>query len=352
MKMTLKELAGRIGADLLGDGAVEVEACTGLDDAGPHDLSFVANRKYISKLQSTRAAAVVVGPDDVPAAGKRQVLVADDPYFAFRQAVVELHGFRPQPAVGVSEQAIVDPSAEVAPDCCVQATAFIAAGAKIGERTVIYPHCYIGENVVIGSDCIVYPNVTIYDGCKLGDRVTLHAGTVVGQDGFGYATHDGEHHKIPQIGHVVIEDDVELGANCAVDRATVGATRIGRGTKMSNQVTIGHGSQIGKHNIVVALVGVAGSVTTGEYVVMGGQVGIAPHLQIGDRVQMAAKTGVMADIPAGKQVGGVPAVGLNTAKRLHLGQVRLPKLIQQVKALQKQVAKLEQQLNGPSGRDA
>ena len=344
MGMTLEKLAAHIGAQLLGDGAAEVTGCTGLDEAGPHDVSFVANPKYLGKLADTKAGAVVLSPQDAQAAKRRPLLVADDPYFAFRQAMVALHGFRRHPQPGVSDQAVIDPTATLGRDCCIQPMVFIAAGVRIADRCVVYPHVHIGTNVTIGDDCVIYPNVTIYDGCVLGSRVTLHAGAVVGQDGLGYATHGGVHHKIPQAGNVVIEDDVEIGANCAIDRATVGSTRIGKGTKFSDLIAIGHGTRIGPHNMLVAQVGIAGSVQTGSYVSMAGQVGVAGHLKIGDQAQIAAKAGVMSDVPEKTQVGGQPAVPLSQAKRNYLAQTKVPRLIQQLKQLQKRVAELEAQI--------
>ena len=341
MGMKLQELCTHIGAVLRGDGDFEVSRCAGLDTAGSSDISFVSNRKYVKWLPRTRAGAVVISPEDAERGGKINLLIADDPYFAFRQAVVTLHGFRRQPEPGLSELASIDPSAVIGEGSSIQPFVYIAEQARIGQRCVIYPHCYIGPETVVGDDCILYPGVTIYDRCVLSDRVTLHSGCVIGQDGFGYATHDGNHHKIPQVGNVVIESDVEMGANCAIDRATVGSTRIGKGTKLSDLVAIGHGAEVGPQNLLVAQVGLAGSTRTGPYVSMGGQVGVAGHLTIGRGAQVAAKSGVMNDVPPHVQVGGQPAQPLIQAKRSVLALSRLPNLIQQVRELQKKVRTLE-----------
>ena len=341
MSMTLAALADCLGAELRGEGGYEVEACAGLEEATPRDVSFVANRKYARFMESTRAGAVIVGKDSAPTNRQQNLLVAGDPYFAFREAVVALHGFRRHPKPGISPQAIIHPSARLGKDCCVHPFVYIAENARLGDRCVIYPHGYIGEGAVLGDDCLLYPSVTIYHDCVLGHRVTLHAGCVIGQDGFGYALHDGAHQKIPQVGNVVIEDDVEMGANCAIDRATVGSTRIGKGTKFSDLVAIGHGAHVGEHNLLVAQVGLAGSAETGAYVAMGGQVGVAGHLKIGAMAQLAAKSGVMTDIPDGAQYGGSPAMPLSQAKRQVLALTRLPDLFQQFKQLQKKVASLE-----------
>ncbi len=349
MNMTVTELAGAIGAVCQGDGEMVVESCAGLDDAGPTQVSFVANRRYVSKIAESRAGVIVVSASDAESLSGRTLLIADDPYFAFRQAMVTLHGFRQHPQAGVSAQAAVDASAVIGQGTCVQAFVTIEPGAKIGKGCVIYSHCYIGRDAVIGDDCQLYPNVTIYDQCVLGDRVTLHAGCVIGQDGFGYATHalPGEpprHHKIPQVGNVVIEDDVEMGANCAIDRATIGSTRIGRGTKFSDMVTIGHGTTVGQHNLYVAQVGVAGSTTIGNYVVMGGQAGVAGHLKIADQVQLAGQTGVTGDLNKPGQYGSLPAIEMKRARRSWLAIPRLPEMIGELRTLRKRIGRLEKQI--------
>lgn len=344
MGMTVAQLAERTGATPAGRDAADavVDHCASLDEAGPGAVTFLVNRKYADRLKTTRATAVIVGKG--VEAPEQTLLVADDPYFAFRNAVVALHGFREHPRFDespISPQAVVHPSARLGEGCVVHPFAVIGPGARLGRNCVVYPHCFIGTDATLGDDCVLHPSVTVYDRCVIGDRVTLHAGCVIGQDGFGYATHAGEHHKIPQVGHVVIEDDVEMGANCSIDRATVGATVIGRGTKFSDCVTIGHGCHVGTHNLYVAMVGLAGSVTTGDYVAMGGQVGVAGHLRIGSHVQIAATSGIMDDIPDNTQVGGTPALPLIQAKRIHLSTLRLPELINRLKHLERQVEKLQ-----------
>lgn len=343
--MTIDELAKRIGAEVRGDGSAVIQRCAGLEEAGEGDVSFLANRRYIKLLPKSKAQVIIVSPTEVKLADGQTLLVAEDPYFAFREAMVTLHGFRQHPdPIDSGTQALVDPSAKVGKRCTLFPNSYVAAGATIGDRSVIYPGCFIGPDAVIGQDCVLYPNVTIYDGCQLCDRVVLHAGCVIGQDGFGYSTHDGEHYKIPQIGNVVIEDDVEMGACCVVDRATVGATRIGKGSKFSDLVAIGHGTTVGRHNLLVAQVGIAGSAQTGDYVVMGGQVGVAGHLKIGDMARIAAKAGVKDDLAAGGQYGGQPAQPFGQTKRSLVALSRLPELAQDFRKLQKRVCDLESQL--------
>ena len=206
---------------------------------------------------------------------------------------------------------------------------------------MLYPGAYVGPDARIGDDCVLYPNAVVYDRCTLGDRVLLHANTVVGQDGFGYATHEGAHHKIPQAGNVVIEDDVELGAGCAIERATIGETRIGQGTKFADLVAIGHGAKIGRHCLFVSLVGVSGSVDVGNYVVLGGQVGVVGHLKIGDGALVAAQSGVAGDVAPGSKVGGSPAVQLDMWKRNSVVGRDLHGLLQRIKQLEKELEKLK-----------
>jgi UDP-3-O-[3-hydroxymyristoyl] glucosamine N-acyltransferase len=349
--MTVEELAQSIGATLrLGTAfaspaAQTLTACATLDEASEHDVSFLSNPRYAPALTTTKAGAVVVSKQDEPnLPPEKTALIADDPYFVFRQAVVALHGFRKHGEPGVSSQAMVDPSAKIGEGVMIMPFACVAADAVVGARTVLYPHTFVGPRAKIGADCILFPSVTVYNDCVLGDRVTLHASCVIGQDGFGYATHQGRHQKIPQIGNAVIEDDVELGAGCTIDRATLGSTRIGKGTKFSDLVAIGHGAQIGKHNLFVAQVGIAGSTKTGDYVVMGGQVGVAGHLKIGSMVKIAAKAGVMTDLEGNDDYGGTPTVPLSEAKRQVLAGMKLPEMMKEFRDLKKKVAELEAKL--------
>lgn len=343
---TASQLAEEIGASLRGDGSVTLTGCAQINLAGPSDLTFLANPRYQDQLRRTDAGAVIISPDDLSAAGDRTVLIVEDPYFAFREAMVHLNGLPPRPQPGISPHAVIDPSAKIGSDCHIAPFVVIDADAEIGDRCVVMPHCWIGRGATIGRDCELYAGVSVYENCVLGDRVRLHAGCSIGQHGFGYASKalpekPVEHHKIPPAGNAVIEDDVEMGAQCSIDRATLGSTVIGCGTKFSNSVTIGHGCTIGRYNLFVAQVGLAGSVKTGDYVSIGGQVGIAPHLTIGDNVQIAAKAGVMTDLPSNKQYGGQPARELSEAKRQFLSVARIPDLTAQVRRLRRRVEKMD-----------
>jgi UDP-3-O-[3-hydroxymyristoyl] glucosamine N-acyltransferase len=348
MPMRLDELAKKIGATLRGDGAVQVHSCAPIDRAQVGQVSFLANRKYAGHLATTNASAViVVSGEKTPT--KVATLEAVDPYFAFREAMVALHGFRKHPAPilaavknnSISERAVIHANAKLDHGCVVHAGAVIEDGATLGARCVMYPNAYVGAGVKIGDDCILYPGVCVYDGCVIGNRVTLHANTVIGSDGFGYATHQGRHEKIPQSGIVVIEDDVEIGSCCVIERAAMEETRIGAGTKFADLISIGHGTRIGKHCLLVSLVGISGSVDMGNYVVLGGQVGITGHLSIGDGVQVAGKSAVVGDIAAGMRVAGVPAIESDKALRNHLVFRDLFDMSRKVKSLEREVAKLQ-----------
>lgn len=343
---TVAQLAQHVGGTVVGDGAHVVSACHGLEDADAMHVSFVANAKYGKHLDTTRAGVVLVAPDthktvhraaDLPPLALIEV---KDPYYAFQQAVVLLHGFRQQPAAGISPLAVVDPSAVIGADVYVGAYAVVASGVTIGAGSVIYPHVAIMEQARIGANCILYPHVTVYDACVLGDRVILHSGCVIGSDGYGFATHAGAHHKIPQVGNVILEDDVELGGNTVIQRAVTESTIIGKGSKLGDCVVIGHNTHVGPHNLFVSQVGLAGSATTGKYVVIGGQSGIGGHMMLGDGVQVAARSGVLGDVPAGMQVAGTPAVELKLARRVAMQQLTLPDLVKRIRELEDKVEKL------------
>ncbi len=356
MSITLQELAQRINAKVVGDGSALVNGCATIEQATASEITFLANAKYAQFLETTNAKAVVIDAK-TSAPPHLTRLIAEDPYFAFRNAVIELHGFRTHPHVMCSDSksqskenitkqisalAVIHPTATVGEGTMIHPHVVIEAGAKVGARCVVYPGVYIGENAVIGDESLLYPNVTIYDRCVVGNRVTLHSSTVIGHDGFGYATHKGAHHKIPQMGIAVVEDDVEMGAGCAIERAAMGETRIGKGTKFADLISIGHGAAIGHHCLFVSLVGVSGSVEVGNYVVLGGQVGVAGHLKIGNFVQAAARTAIAQDVPDNMKVGGAPAIEFDKAKRNALAALELYELMKRVRVVERELEKLKQ----------
>jgi UDP-3-O-[3-hydroxymyristoyl] glucosamine N-acyltransferase len=335
---TLGELAEYIGGRVCGDPKIVIRSAATLGRAGEGDISFLANSKYEKQLRTTKASAVIVGKET--ANTSVPLLVAEDPYYAFMQIMVLLHGHRQHKKVGISPRASISDSAKVGADCHIHDFVTIADDAKVGDGCIVYPCVHISQGVQIGNDCIIYPNVSIYDSVQIGNRVIINANSAIGEDGFGYASHKGVHHKIPQTGTVVIEDDVEVGTCCAIERGTLGDTVIGQGTKLGDLVTIGHGTKIGPHCLLVAQVGVAGSTTLGRHCVVGGQVGIVGHINIGNNVTVAAQAGVINNISDGKVVLGAPAIEATLGKRAYSMIQYLPAMRESIRNLQAQVEEI------------
>jgi UDP-3-O-[3-hydroxymyristoyl] glucosamine N-acyltransferase len=338
--VTLADLARHLGCRLEGDGDLEVTRVAGLEDAGPGDVTFLSNPKYASKLSATRATAVIV--DDKVAGAPCAMLRTAQVYLAFAEAVSLLTPAS-RPAPGISSLASIDPTATLGPDVHVGPFAAIGPRAKIGARTAIYPHVTIGADASIGADCDVHARVSIREDVSIGDRVVLQDGVVIGGDGFGFARRpDGSHQKIPQVGRVVIEDDVEIGANTTVDRPAVGETRIGSGTKIDNLVMIAHGVKIGRHVLLAAQVGIAGSTVLDDGVVMAGQSGATGHVHLGRGVIVGAKSAVTKDIDPGSHVTGIPAGDVDEWRETTVLLRRLPDLKRQVSELEARLEALEE----------
>lgn len=291
---TLAEIVHRLGGEIVGDATVCVEQIATLAKAGPRELSFLTNSKYRAQLASTRAAAVIVGPRDRDATDRPRI-VADNPYAYVARALALLN---PAPPVepGIHPTAVVHATAEVDPSAAVGPHAVIGARTRIGARTLLAAGCHVGDGSIIGDDCRLYPGVSIYHDCVLGDRVIVHSGAVIGADGFGFAPDGGQWVKIPQIGRVVIGNDVEIGANTTIDRGALDDTVIGEGVKLDNQIQIAHNVRIGAHTVMAACVGVAGSTTIGRHCMVGGAAGIIGHLEIADNVTVSVGTFVTKSI--------------------------------------------------------
>ena len=344
-EMTLAQLARRLDGETSGGPERVVRGVAPIETAREDEVTFLANKRYERYVAETRAAAVIVAADYAgPAPAHAELLRCKDAYYAFREAMVAFYGFREPPFEGVSAQACVHRSARLAEGVRVAPLATVSADCQVGPRTAICPGVFLGPGCRIGADCTLHPNVTLYEGTILGDRVTIHAGTSVGHDGFGYATHAGRHEKIPQAGWVEIEDDVEIGAGCAIDRATMGATVVGAGTKFSNLVAIGHGTKLGKHCLLVAQAGLAGSVMVGDYCVFAGQAGVVGHIRIGDGCKVAAQAGVTADLGAGQDVGGSPAMPLAQARRAWMSLRQLAEMRTALRKLAREVGSLRRRL--------
>jgi len=339
--MTLAELAAELGGTVVGDGALVIRGVAGIREASPGDITFLANARYEAHLAETRASAVIC--DRQPRDCAIPLLQVDNPYLAFQQAV---RVFRPdlyRPAPGVHPTAVVAPDAVLGEDVSIGPFCVIEAGARLGARTVVMAGGYLGARAEVGPDGYLYPRVVVREECVIGARCILHAGVVIGADGFGFAFDSGRYHKVPQVGNVGIGDDVEIGANTCVDRATTDSTRIGDGSKLDNLVQIGHNVVIGRHCIVVAQVGIAGSTQLEDYVTLGGQVGVAGHLRIEKGAMVGAQSGVSRNVKSKEVVSGYPAIPHGAWKRLSVLLSRLPPLFQKTKDLEQRVDTLEQE---------
>lgn len=322
-----------------GNSKLDIHSVNTLELAQKGEISFLSNAKYNNKLETTNASVVIVTLDQkVPE--HLTVLRCSDPYAAITATIISIHGYRKHPQWGISEYSTIAESSRIGKNANIGPYVYISDHSVIGDNAVIYPGCFIGDHVTIGNNAILYPNVVIYDHSCLGNSIALQAGTVIGQDGLGYAKVEGEWMKIPQIGHAVIEDNVEMGANCAVDRATVGVTQIGKGSKFSDLVVIGHGTKLGERCMLVAQVGIAGSVEVGKDVTMAGQVGVAGHINIGDNVLIHAKSAVWSSLEGDTHYLGYPATQTNKYRRQAALVQHLPELRQRLRRLEAEVERL------------
>jgi UDP-3-O-[3-hydroxymyristoyl] glucosamine N-acyltransferase len=336
----LRELASRLGCTVRGNGEVDVQRVRGIEESGPGDLTFVANRRYVARLSSTRASAVIVSPElETPLPS----LLTPNPYLAYARAARLLHPEQ-RPEAGVHEAAVVDPTAELGEGAHVGPLAVVGARVRLGARTIVHPHVVLYADVVVGEDCVLHSGVQVRERCRLGDRVIVQNGAVIGGDGFGFARDaEGRYEKIPQVGIVVIEDDVEVGALSAIDRASMGETRIGRGTKLDNLVQIGHSVTIGEDTVLAGQVGVAGSTRIGRGVTLAGQVGVAGHLTVGDGVIATAQTGIPSSVDPGALVSGSPAIDNRDWLKASAVLPRLPELIKRLRELERRLEQLVDQ---------
>src|SRR6266446_3025486 len=319
----LGEIVDFVGGHYVGNRNRQISTVAPLAEAGEEHLSFLSNRKYLPQLAQAKAGAILV-PKDLEGEDERWIRV-DDPYFAMARIMTRWFSARPMPK-GLSPKASIAPSARLGTNVAVGPFTTIGEKVIIGDNVTIFQNVSIEAGSVLGDDSIIYPGVVIYDGTRIGCRCVIHAGVIIGSDGYGFAMHDGKHHKIPQIGIVRIEDDVEIGAGTTIDRAALGETVIGEGTKIDNLVQIGHNVKIGKHCLLVSQVGIAGSTELGDHVFVAGQSGFSGHLKIGNRVQVAAKSAVLEDVPDDTKVMGSPAMPFTEFARR---QAALKKLARQ-----------------------
>jgi UDP-3-O-[3-hydroxymyristoyl] glucosamine N-acyltransferase len=329
----LSDLAARIGARLAGNGDAVVTGVAPIEEAGPGQVTFLANRKYLGFARMSRASAIIA--KDLVEGAQSAFLLSDNPYFAFACTVELFHPTVRRPA-GISPAASIHPGASVGKDVTIAPFVVVEEGAVVGDRSVLFPGVVVGEGAVVGEDCLIYPHVVLYHGVRVGSRVILHAGCVIGSDGFGFAPSPGGYRKIPQVGTVEIGDDVEIGANTTVDRAALGVTRIGRGTKLDNLVQVGHNVVIGADTVIAALAGIAGSCRIGNRVMIGGQAGLAGHLEVEDGIMLGAKCGVADTLRASeaRAWSGIPAIPHPTWLRMAMLLPKLPELFRRVKRLE------------------
>ena len=352
--MTVADIAAWLKGELFGDAATEISRVAKIEEAGPHDLTFLANPRYVRHVQTTRASAILVSRsfehEKISSAGPLVFIKVDDPYTGFLQILKRL-----APAVdplrkGIHASAVVSPTATIGSDVDIGAMAVISDGVRIGDRSRIGDGCVIGPMAEIGSECLLYANVTVYHQCRLGNRVCIHSGTVIGSDGFGFAPQpDGTYEKIPQLGIVVIEDDVDIGSNCSIDRATMGETLIKRGVKLDNLIQVAHNVVIGENTVIAAQTGISGSTKLGNQMVVAGQVGFAGHIEIADRTVIMAQSGVPKSLPdPGKTYLGYPIKESGRAKRIEAVIKSLPELAREVQDLKKRLDELLKKLESKS----
>jgi UDP-3-O-[3-hydroxymyristoyl] glucosamine N-acyltransferase len=336
---SLVELARLVGGEVIGDASVEITGVAGIKEAHEGDITFLANPKYESYLATTQASAVIAAGNG---GSPKPVIKVANPYLAFLKVMSLFTGETPgQRQLGVHPTATIAASASIGADVSIGAYCFVGENVRIGDRTTILPLVCLCDDAMVGADCLVYPHVTIRERCEIGDRVILHAGAVIGADGFGYAKDGEANRKIPQIGIVKIEDDVEIGANTTIDRATTEVTLIRRGAKIDNLVQIAHNVVVGEHSILAAQVGVSGSTQIGKNVTVAGQAGLVGHIRIGDNAMIGAQGGVTKSVPADTKVSGYPAREHSCARKIYALWARLPELFREVKNLAKRVEELE-----------
>lgn len=339
MDLSVDEIARMVGGTVVGDGARRVHGLNGLRHAESGDLTFYSDTRYADLLARTRASAVLVPPDVTD--GPSALIQVASPYAAFGQLLQRIESETLKHPSGIHPLSAIDPSARIGDGAAVGPHATVEAGANVGARTVLYPGVYIGRDAVVGDDCVMYPNAVVRERCILGDRCLIHPNVSIGGDGFGFAVVDGKRVKIPQVGNVVLGDDVEVGSNTSIDRATAGSTRIGTGTKIDSQVQIGHNTHIGEHCTICGCSAIAGSAEIGNYVTIGGYSCVNGHIEVGDNVMIGGRSAVTASLPAGSIVSDYPATDHTKVRRYLISKFRLPEALKRLRQLEKRVDELE-----------
>lgn len=338
MDFSADQIAALVHGTVEGDGAVTVSTFAKIEEGHPGALSFLANPKYINYIYTTKSSIVLVGRDFVPEHPVSATLIrVDDPYATVASLLDMVSKMTTQRPSGIENPSHIDDSATVEDGCYIGAFSYIDKNARLGKDVQIYPQCYVGAGVEIGDNTILYPGVKIYHGCKVGANCILHSGVVIGADGFGFAPVNGVYNKIPQMGNVVIEDDVEIGANTTIDRAMLGSTRIHKGVKLDNLIMVAHNCEVGANTVMASQVGVAGSTKVGAGCVVGGQVGFSGHIHIGDGTQIGAQSGIPKSVKPGSRIMGYPAVDYSEFARQAVNVKNLSKLYAKVSELERRL---------------
>jgi UDP-3-O-[3-hydroxymyristoyl] glucosamine N-acyltransferase len=343
MTLTISKIAEILGGKVDGDGSAEITGLAKIEEAQSGQLSFIANSKYHKFIEKTQASAILVDLD-FPKSDRTLIRIRN-PYFAFLKMAEQFYVQEPQVALGIHHTAVIGQDCEIGEKCAVGAHVVIGKKCKIGRNTIIHPGVVIGDNVQVGENTIIYANVSIREKCRVGKKVIIHPGAVIGADGFGFAFEDGKYHKLPQMGNVVIEDEVEIGANTTIDRATMGETVIKKGAKIDNLVQIAHNVQVGENTVIAAQTGLSGSIKVGKYVKIGGQAGFVGHIEIGDNAMIGAQSGVTKSVPENAFISGYPARPHMTAKREEASLTKLPELLKKIRLLESQLKKICDKLN-------
>jgi len=339
MDLKLTEVAQLVDGIIDGDASLIISGVAKIEDAQEGHISFLSNPKYYKFLETTRASAVFVSKDFPTTT--MTVVRTENPYYAFLTILQKFHPPYNSLTVGIHSSSVIDPSVQLGSDVCIGPLVYIGKNSVIGDRVKIHPGVVIGDDVHVGDETILYPNVSIRERVIVGKRVIIHNGTVLGSDGFGFAREGQSYHKIPQVGIVVIEDDVEIGANCTIDRATLGETRIKRGAKLDNLIQIAHNVVIGENTVIAAQTGISGSTKLGNGVIVGGQVGFVGHIEVGDNTSIGAQSGVSKNLPPDSIYFGYPAKPIMQAKREEASLRKLPDIIKKMAELEKEIEKIK-----------
>ena len=345
MEISAKQIAAFIQGEIIGDENATVHTFAKIEEGIPGAISFLSNPKYTPYIYETEASIVLVNKDFTPEQEVKATLIKVDNAYESLAKLLNLYEMSKPKRTGIDPRAYVAETAKIGKDVYIAPFACIGDHAEVGDNTVIHPHATVGGGAKIGSNCILYANATVYHDCRVGNNCILHAGCVIGADGFGFAPTPQGYEKIPQIGIVILEDNVEVGANTCIDRATMGATVIHSGVKLDNLIQIAHNDEIGSHTVMAAQVGIAGSTKVGEWCMFGGQVGIAGHLKIGNQVNLGAQSGVPGNIKSGSQLIGTPPMELKQYFKASIAQKSLPEMQIELRNLRKEIEELKQQLN-------